>query len=489
MYCNKTKKKNNNKLNSFDRKELNRKDAILRDLASSKGIDLDRLLNVDDPDDDKSWSVTEMKNILGTNRRELEELGRERESLIEENKELRLAIADLNLRVEVYEKERVTLETGEDEVKRSYAIKTREYIESIEELSSSKRKIVLLEELLNRESVRAYDKEKTMIEKESSLRRELIEGDKRNKMLEREMTRLQSNLSNSTSKIEYEDLKEKYVELNVRYRSILERDGGTTAFIDRPEIESLREELSMTRKEKSQLIDLMNEDLTKFNENDCVRLLRDSKVKELTERQRADHMTKLHEISQGQFVRAESKVKEMTDINHELRERLIDVHKELSRLIASTRVVGGGAGGGGGVGGGGGGGGEEQRDETTDRSNDAEIENLRIDNETLKRKLAIAVEEAGLQYALNSSNTLELDNLRHQILDLQAISEDKATISRLSFELAGKKSNEMELNARKSQLESELSYLKGERERLTNDCDKLRAGMIYCRKQCDDRCR
>nr|XP_050862423.1 centrosomal protein of 290 kDa isoform X1 [Vespula vulgaris] len=448
------------------RKELNRKDAILQDLALSKGIDLERL-NTDDSDDNKIMYISEIKNIESIHQREIEEREKEKGSLIEENNDLRYTIDSLNLQLEIYEKDRVTLETSEDEVKKAFAIKTKEYVEVANELLLLKRKIVLLQELLNEESVKTYNYQKNMLEKEGSLKRALTDANKHNKILECEIIRLQSNLSNSISITEYSELKEKYEELNIRYRFVLEKD---RIFFDKREIELLKDELELTKKEKSQLMDLLKEDVSKEDENDIVRQLKDCKAKELMERQRADHTTKLHEISQNQLAKCESKVQELTNINCELQEKLIEIHKQLSKIIVSTQNI------------------RENNIDDSELSNDVE-ETLRIDNDTLKRKLEIAEEEAKLQYMLNSLKTLELDNLRHQILDLQAISEDKATISRLNFELASKKSNEMELNARRSQLESEISYLQEERERSMINSDKMRANMQYYRKQCDDRCR
>ncbi|KAL2711712.1 centrosomal protein of 290 kDa-like isoform X1 [Vespula squamosa] len=447
------------------RKELNRKDAILQDLALSKGIDLERL-NTEDSDDNKIMYISEIKNMETMHQKEIEEREKEKGSLIEENNDLRYTIDSLNLQLEIYEKDRVTLETSEDEVKKAFAIKTKEYIEVANELLSLKRKIVLLQELLNNETVKIYNYQKNMVEKEGSLKSALTDASKHNKVLECEIIRLQSNLSNSISITEYSDLKEKFEELNIRYRFVLEKD---RIFLDKREIELLKDELDLTKKEKSQLIDLLKEDISKEDENDIGRQLKDYKAKELMERQRADHMTKLHEISQSQLAKCESKVQEITDINCELQEKFIEIHKKLSKIVSSQSI-------------------RENNMDDFESSTDVE-ETLKIDNDTLKRKLEIAEEEAKLQYTLNSLNTLELDNLRHQILDLQAISEDKATISRLNFELASKKSNEMELNARRSQLESEISYLQEERERSMINSDKMRANMQYYRKQCDDRCR
>ncbi|XP_015188923.1 PREDICTED: centrosomal protein of 290 kDa isoform X2 [Polistes dominula] len=447
------------------RKELNRKDAILQDLALNKGVVLEKS-KIQDSDNEEIMYTSEIKNMESIHQREIEKRDKENESLIKEKKDLQDTIDSLNLQLEIYEKDREVFESDEDEIKKAFAIKSKEYIEVASELLLVKRKIVLLQELLNNESIKTYNYQKNTVEKESSFKRALADANKHNKILECETIRLQSNLSNSVSITEYSDLKEKYDELNIRYRFILEKN---TIFEDTNEIELLKDELDLAKKEKSQLLDLFKEEISKEDTNDIVEKLKDYKTKELMERQRADHMTKLHEISQSQLTKCEDKVKEITTMNCELQEKLIDVHKKLSKIISLQNYQ------------------QQYHLDESELLND--IKTLRIDNDTLKRKLEVAEEESKLQYMVNSLKTLELDNLRHQILDLQAVSEDKATISRLNFELASKKSTEMELNARKSQLESEISYLQDEHEKLMIHSDKMRTNMQYCRKQCDDRCR
>ncbi|KAK2587709.1 hypothetical protein KPH14_003822 [Odynerus spinipes] len=447
------------------RKELNRKDIILQDLALSKGLDIEKLHTDNSENETVMTYISEMKDVKIMHQREVEQLEKEKETLMQEKKDLQDMIDSLKLQLEIYEKDRQILEDGDDEIQKAFVIKTKEYIKVSSELLVVKKKIVLLQQLLNEESIKMYNYQKQVVEKESSLKRALSDASKHNEILECKITRLQSNLSNSVSITEYSDLKEKYEELSIQYRSVLEND---TTLQDTCETNLLKTELDVIKKEKSELINQLKEQISKEDDNDVVEQLKKYKAKELMERQRADHMTKLHEISQSQLSKCEVKVQEITNMNCELQEKLINVHKQLSKIISLQSI-------------------QERNIDEQKLLNDIEI--LRIDNDTLKRKLVVSQEEAQLQYTQNSLRTLELDNLRHQILDLQAVSEDKATISRLNFELASKKSSEMELNAQKSQLESEISYLQDKCERAKTTCDKLRTNVEYCRRQCDDRCR
>ncbi|KAK2580640.1 hypothetical protein KPH14_007746 [Odynerus spinipes] len=431
------------------RKELEKKDIILQDLASSKGNDTPKLHTND----------SETKDVDITNQREVEQLEKEKETLMQEKKDLQDRIDSLQFQLEIYEKDRQILEAGEDEIQKSFAIKTKEYIEVASELLVVKRKVVLLQELLNKESMKMYNSQKQMVEKESSLKSALNDASKYNRTLECEITRLQNDLSNSISITEYSHLKEKYEELSIRYRSVLEKtilQGTHETNTLKTEVDAIKE---LTNQSKEQI---------PKSDDDIVQQLKEYKAKESMERQRADHITKLYEISQSQLSKCEDKAQEITNMNSELQEKLINVHKQLSKIISLQSI---------------------QERNIDEQKLSSDIEMLRIDNDKLKRKLEVSQEEAQLQYMLNSLKTLELDNLRHQILDLQAASEDKATISRLSFELANKKTSEMEWNAQKTQLESEISYLQDECERAKATCDKLRTNMEYCRKQCDDRCR
>jgi len=358
------------------------------------------------------------------------------------------------------------IEDGDDEAQKAFAAKTREYADTVNEIIIMNRKNASLQQLLNKETNRLYEYQKEIIKKEGDFNRTLTEANKYGKTLLSEISLLQSNLCNSVSVIVHNELKEKYEELNIRHHALLET---IMVFPGSTEISSLKTEIEAIRQEKNQLV----EDLWKADDcrsdDSLQQRLKEMKAKELIERQRADQMAKLLEISQTQLTKYEDNVKQLSISNSELQEKLIEVHKTLFKKVTLQETV--------------------QMDDNRIQELQNEKSQLFIENESLKKMLQISEEEARLQYSLNSLQTLELDSLRHQILDLQAVSEDKATISRLDFELTSKKISEMELSAQKTRLQNELSCMQQELDNSKRKYEEMRGYVQDYRKQCDNRCK
>ncbi|XP_011868015.1 PREDICTED: centrosomal protein of 290 kDa isoform X2 [Vollenhovia emeryi] len=448
------------------RKELRRKDNILQNLAANKDIDFEKLYEKHGEDDAITMYLTEMKALQVAYKNETEEWEKQKDSLIQENNELKDEIDGLKKQLEIYKKNWQIIEDGDDEAQRAFVAKTREYADATNEIIVMNRKNDSLQQLLNKETNRLYEYQKEIIKKEGYFNKTLTEASKYSKTLLSEISLLQSNLCNSVSVIIHNELKEKYEELSIRHHALLEI---VIVSPNSNEISSLKTEIEAIRQEKTQLI----EDFRKVDDcgsdDSLQQRLKQIEAKELTERQRADQMARLLDISQTQLTKYEDSVKQLSNSNSELQERLIEVHKTLSEKIALQETV--------------------QTDDNRIQELQKEKTQLFIENESLKKMLQISEEEARLQYSLNSLQTLELDSLRHQILDLQAVSEDKATISRLDFELTSKKISEMELSAEKTRLQNELSCVRQELDNSNRKYEEMRGYVQDYRKQCDSRCR
>lgn len=407
--------------------------------------------------------LTEMKALQTAYKNEAEEWEKQKDLLIQENNELKDEVEGLKKQLEVHKENWHIIESGDDEIQKAFAIKMIEYTDTVNEVIITKRKTTSLQLLLNKETNKLYECQKEMIKKEGDFNRALVDASKYNKTLLSEISLLRSNLCNSISTAVHYELKEKYEELNIQHHILLE---NTMVPVDYNEILSLKAEIEATRQEKYQLV----EDLQKINDlgNDDT-LLKEMEAKQLIERQRADQLTRLHDILQTQLVKCEESVKQLTTSNSELQEKLIAMHQKLSKEIASLEIT--------------------QIDDNGIEELQNENAKLGIENENLKKLLQISEEEAQSQYSLNSLQTLELDSLRHQILDLQAVSEDKAIISRLDFELTSRKISEMELTAQKTRLQNELSSTQQELDNSKKKYEEMRNHIQDYRKQCDSRCK
>lgn len=445
---------------------MQKKDIILQDLAAIKNIDLEKLSERHSEDEAIMTCLTEMKALQIAYKNEAEEWEKQKDLLIQESNELKDEIDGLKNQLEIYKKNWQIIENGDDEVRKEFAIKTREYADAANEIIIMNRKNTSLRQLLNEETGRLYEYQKDMIKKENDLNRALTNADKYNKTLLSEVSLLQSNLRNSVSITVHNELKEKYEELNIRHHALLE---NAIIFRDSSEISSLKAEIEMIRQEKYQLAENLRKTDNCNNDDNLQQKLKEIEAKELIERQRADQMTRLYEISQMQLAKCEDNVKQLSIVNSENQEKLIEIQKKLFKEIVLQEAT--------------------QMDDNRIQELQNEKMQLVIENESLKKMLEISEDEARLQYSLNSLQTLELDSLRHQILDLQAISEDKATISRLDFELTSKKISEMELTSQKTRLQNELSYIQQELDSSRKKYEEMSNYVEDYRKQCDSRCK
>lgn len=448
---------------------MQKKDNILHKLVLNKHGDLDKIYrNIEEESDNEKISIylTEMKNLQEAYKSEAEEWEQQKNLLIEQNDEFKNEIEKLKLQFDVYEQSAKILEEGEDEIRKAYMIKTKEYVEASSEVLIANRKVIALQQLLNKEITKAYQDKKESIKNESYLSKSLADSNKHNKILEQEISILQSNLFNTVSSTIYNETKEKHEELNIRFRNLMENN---LMLKNDNEIQYLRKELELLKQEKNQLVDHLQKEIDYKNDQDLMEKLKEAEAKELLEKQRADHVTSLHEILQTQLSKCEEDLKDVIAAKSELQEELVILHKRLSKDLHFEKS-------------------EQLNDKKVPATKDNNLE-LRAEIENLKKHLQITQEEAKQQYSLNSLKILELDNLRHHILNLQAISEDKATISKLDFELASKNIVEMDLNAQKAKLENEVSYLQEELDKSRTTCEGLRTFVQDCRKQCDNRCR
>ncbi|KAK1134937.1 hypothetical protein K0M31_007703 [Melipona bicolor] len=452
------------------RKELQRKDNVLHKLVLSKHSELEKVYSEDSDSERLTTYLAEMKNLQEAYRNEAEEWERQKTVLIEQNDELKNETDKLKLKLEVYEQSAKILEDGEDEIRRAFVVKTKEFVEASGEALIANRKVVALQRLLNKETRKAYQDRKESIKNEGYLNKALADATKHNKILEREMSILQSNLFNSVSSTTHNELKEKHEELSIRFRNLME---NSLTLESDDAIERLKRELELTRREKDQLAEHSKSETRSEGDEDLTSSMEKVKeaqeAKELLEKQQADHVTSLHEILQTQLSKCEESLKEVAAAKSELQEELIVLHKRLSKDLQFEKA-------------------QQMDDNRVQELKDSNA-TLLIETESLKKQLQIVQEEAKQQYSLNSLKTMELDNLRHHILNLQAVSEDKATISRLDFELASKNLLETELNAQKVRLENEVSCLQEELDKSRTTCEGLRSYVQDCRKQCENRCR
>uniref|UniRef100_A0A8D2ZEC6 Centrosomal protein 290 n=1 Tax=Scophthalmus maximus TaxID=52904 RepID=A0A8D2ZEC6_SCOMX len=258
-----------------------------------------------------------------------------------------------------------------------------------------------------------------------------------------QMAALQKALEDSVPSSDLEKANKQYTELTVKYRDILQRD---SCLIQRTtnlehlenENESLRQQISAITKELEITKEKLNtleqawDNVTSIGENgldkankalannemvSSARRITTLEIKELNERQRAEHANKMYEhlrSSLGQVeernLELESKVAELTRMNVDAQRIERELRDELANSISKAVS-------------------------DADRAKITELEKaeaeLRIEVSKLQEVSDVAVMQASALQARQQSNEREVDILRRQIMDYQSQSDEKALIAKL----------------------------------------------------------
>uniref|UniRef100_A0A669CK13 Centrosomal protein 290 n=1 Tax=Oreochromis niloticus TaxID=8128 RepID=A0A669CK13_ORENI len=250
---------------------------------------------------------------------------------------------------------------------------------------------------------------------------------------------LQKALDDSVPSSNLEKANKQYTELTVKYRNMLQRDSRLPHISCCSENESLREQISAMNKELEITKEKLNtleqrwENIPSTGEENgmakadkaslnnemisAVRRITTLEMKELNERQRAEHAHKMYEHVKNSLkqveernVELESKFVELTKMNVEAQR----VERELRDELASS---------------------VSKAVSDADRAKIAELEKaeaeLRIEVSKLQEVSDVAVTQVSALQARQKSNEKEVETLRRQILDFQSQSDEKALIAKL----------------------------------------------------------
>ncbi|XP_039882440.1 centrosomal protein of 290 kDa isoform X2 [Simochromis diagramma] len=255
---------------------------------------------------------------------------------------------------------------------------------------------------------------------------------------------LQKALDDSVPSSDLEKANKQYTELTVKYRNMLQRDSHLiqrTTNLEHleSENESLREQISATNKELEITKEKLNtleqrwENIPSTGEENemdkaekaslnnemisAARRITTLEMKELNERQRAEHAHKMYEHVKNSLkqveernVELESKFVELTKMNVEAQRLERELRDELASSVSKAAS-------------------------DADRAKIAELEKaeaeLRNEVSKLQEVSDVAVTQVSALQAKQKSNEKEVETLRRQILDYQSQSDEKALIAKL----------------------------------------------------------
>uniref|UniRef100_G1PIZ1 Centrosomal protein 290 n=1 Tax=Myotis lucifugus TaxID=59463 RepID=G1PIZ1_MYOLU len=418
----------------------------------------------------------------------------ESETMKEEKKKLDSQIQQDAIKVKEYNNLLSTLQMDSDEMKRT--------------LSDYSRKITVLQ--VNEKSlIRQYT---TLIEMEHQLRKE---NDKqKNELISMEaevgekigrlqrfkemaifkIAALQKVMDNSVSLSELELANKQYNELTAKYRDILQKDNVLVQRTNnlehlecenaslKEQIESISKELEIT-KEKLHTIEQAWEKETKLgnesNMDKTKKSITNSEIasiskkitmlemKELNERQRAEHSQKMYEhiktslkqMEERNF-ELETKFAELTKINLEAQKVEQMLRDELAGSVSKTVS-------------------------DADRQRILELEKnemeLKVEVSKLREISDIAKRQVEILNVQQQSREKEVESIRMQLLDYQAQSDEKALIAKLHQHLVSLQISEVTALGKLESVTSKLQKMEAYNLRLEQKLDEKEQALYYAR--------
>ncbi|KAM4572985.1 centrosomal protein of 290 kDa isoform 2-T2 [Odontesthes bonariensis] len=310
------------------------------------------------------------------------------------------------------------------------------------------------------------------------------------------MAALQKALDDSVPSSDLERANKQYTELTVRYRDMLQRDSRLiqrTTHLEHleSENESLQEQISGLNKEleitKEKLITLEQawentssvggetgiEKADKATVNNemlsAARRITTLEMKELNERQRAEHAHKMYEHTRNSLKQVEernfeleSKFAELTKMNAEAQKVERELRDELADSISKAAS-------------------------NADRARIAELEKaeaeLRIEVSKLQEVSDVAMTQVSALQARQKSKHKEVDALRRQILDYQSQSDEKALIAKLHQHIVALQLSESEALGKQEAASSRIQQLEAYKLRAEQRLDASERTLFLARQE------
>uniref|UniRef100_A0A8P4KKX1 Centrosomal protein 290 n=1 Tax=Dicentrarchus labrax TaxID=13489 RepID=A0A8P4KKX1_DICLA len=389
-----------------------------------------------------------------------------------------------------------TLQKDPDEIKRQLSEVLRKLtVLKVNEKKLTRRYTTLLEqeEHLRKENSKLRDES---IQMQASVTQRIGYLQRYKGMAAYKIAALQKALDDSVPSSELEKANRQYTELTVKYRDMLQRDSRLiqrTTNLEHleSENESLREQISAMSKE----LEITKEKLNTLEQawdnintiggetsmgkadkvlanNEMVsaaRQITTLEMKELNERQRAEHAHKMYEQLRNSLrqveernLELESKFAELTKMNVEAQSVERELRDELADSISKAVS-------------------------DADRARIAELEKaeaeLRIEVSKLQEVSDVAMMQASALQARQQSKEKEVEALRRQILDYQSQSDEKALVAKLHQHIVALQLSESAALAKLEAANSHVQQLEAYKLRAEQRLDASESTLFLARQE------
>uniref|UniRef100_A0A8D0NIA4 Centrosomal protein of 290kDa coiled-coil region domain-containing protein n=1 Tax=Sus scrofa TaxID=9823 RepID=A0A8D0NIA4_PIG len=418
----------------------------------------------------------------------------ESETMKEEKRKLEDQIQQDAIKVKEYNNLLSALQMDSDEMRKTLSENNRRItVLQVNEKSLIRQYTTLVE--MERQLRKEYRKQNNeLISMEAEVGEKIGRLQRFKEMAVFKIAALQKVIDNSVSLSELELANKQYNELTIKYRDILQKDNMLVQRTNnlehlecenaslKEQMESVNKELEIT-KEKLHTLEQAWEQEAKFGNESNMDKARKSvtnseivsiskkittlEMKELNERQRAEHAQKMYEHAKTSLkqmeernIELETKFAELTKINLEaqkmeqmLRDELAD---SVSKAVSDA---------------------DRQRILELEKS---EME-LKVEISKLKEVADIAKRQVEILNAQQQSREKEVESIRMQLLDYQAQSDEKALIAKLHQHLVSLQVSEATALGKLESVTSKLQKIEAHNLRLEQKLDEKEQALYFAR--------
>lgn len=332
-------------------------------------------------------------------------------------------------------------------------------LKKLEELVSNdvilKRKVTYLENESNKLNANLENLRSDLSNTRTEHLKNIGELSRANKILENNVRILKILNEMSVDYEVYEDVRKTLDSITVKYRELSteikkEHEEKCT------EIRMLQESQKILEKDKAELKNKLTEILSKLSlqavqdvDDKAEKLsqkLAECEINEITERQRANHTNNLYELVKEQLNKSEERIQEYSKYNEDLLKKNMVLQEQLKEAehnlcnyvdLASYKQL-----------------------QTTNNELLNQNEKLEVLNSKLTEDLKLAKESFNNQQKWNNCKEQELLHLKHQMVDLVSVSDEKMIIAQLNSDLLHCRQSENIYKVRLEEAENELKLIK-----------------------------
>ncbi|XP_015840436.1 centrosomal protein of 290 kDa isoform X2 [Tribolium castaneum] len=298
---------------------------------------------------------------------------------------------------------------------------------------------------------------------ETACLRKINDLSKRNKTLTNSVEILTNQLKFAVDPNDHAELRKNFESLTLKYRDLLTKytQAGQDKDFQLKMLEEIRKNLQVEKAElENKVLNLSEKLHASATESDegLAKKLAQSEANELSERQRANHTNNLYELVKEQLQKCEDRCKQVDKYNTEILQKNLVLQEQLKD--AENKFV-------------------NFIDTATYKALQTKYNELLQINTNLTASTADLQEELALLKKSNrgishwnAEKEQELLDLKHQIVDLQAISDEKMQIARLGAELSHSRLQEAEYKRKIEQLSEELHDCNAKCEELTKEMQR-----------------